>query len=76
VNEEALAHWGLSRQKQKYALFGLVSYNESSVHGHESFKIKFGVFLLKIYGPILVSMCCLEFPELDLILQGAVKCVQ
>jgi hypothetical protein len=33
-------------------------------------------FLLKIYGPILVSMCCLKFPELDLILQGAEKCVQ
>jgi len=44
VNEEGLAHWGLSRQKQKYALVGLVSYNESSVHGHESFKIKVGVF--------------------------------
>jgi hypothetical protein len=47
VNEEALAHWGLSRQKQKYALVGLVSYNESSVHGHESFKIEVGVFFIE-----------------------------
>jgi hypothetical protein len=38
---------GLSRQKQKYALVGLVSYNESSVHGHESFKIKLGVFFIE-----------------------------
>ena len=38
---------GLSRQKQKYALVGLVSYNESSMHGRESFKIKFCVFFIE-----------------------------
>jgi hypothetical protein len=44
VKAGALAHWGLSRQKQKYALVVLVSCNVSSVHGHESFKIEVRVF--------------------------------
>ena len=42
-----MPHWGLSRQKQKYALVGLVSYNESSVCGHESFKNKVGVLFME-----------------------------
>jgi hypothetical protein len=41
VNEEALAYWGLMRQKKEkvYGLVGRISHNELSLRGHELFKI-------------------------------------